>query len=308
MRWQANFCTDMLNLAEFKGLVHSEIAALPTVLYFHENQFEYPSQNTAHHDIQFSLTNFSSALAADLVWFNSAFNRDSMFAHLQKLSRKWRNYLPEESISLLQEQCEVFHPGIEAPPILREPKAPAKKLHLIWAARWEHDKGPDQLLQILTELENREVDFQLSVIGQSFQRVPEEFEQIASRFESRIVVWGYQDSRQSYWKALSDADVFLSTARHEFFGLSAVEAIRVGLYPLLPNQLAYPELLSQIDESESKRFLYNGIEQAVELIAASNDNWDGFQKLGLPRMMKERFDSVTQAKRMDAKIASVFAD
>ena len=37
--WDAVVCTDMLDLATLKGL-YPELP--PAVLYFHENQFEYP--------------------------------------------------------------------------------------------------------------------------------------------------------------------------------------------------------------------------------------------------------------------------
>jgi hypothetical protein len=35
----------------------------------------------------------------------------------------------------------------------------------------------------------------------------------------------------------------LSTAVHEFFGVSVVEAIYCGAAPVLPNRLSYPELI-----------------------------------------------------------------
>lgn len=56
--------------------------------------------------------------------------------------------------------------------------------------------------------------------------------------------WGYLDSRQSYWRALADCDVVVSTANHEFFGVSVAEAVSMGCIPLLPQRLAYPELVS----------------------------------------------------------------
>ena len=45
---------------------------------------------------------------------------------------------------------------------------------------------------------------------------------------------------------LAEADVFVSTASHEFFGIAAAEAIAVGLHPLFPNDLAYPEMIQRL--------------------------------------------------------------
>ena len=41
---------------------------------------------------------------------------------------------------------------------------------------------------------------------------------------------------------MNDADIALSTADHEFFGISMVEAAMAGCYCLVPNRLSYPEL------------------------------------------------------------------
>lgn len=302
IRWQAMFCTDMLNLAEFKGLVRPEIAKLPTVIYFHENQFAYPSQVEQDRDLHFSITNFSSALAADSIWFNSRFNRDSMVRELNKLCKQWPDYAPRTQLANVIDRSEVIYPGVEAAPKSRDQTIPTQPVHLIWAARWEHDKGPKDLLGLLRQLENQQVDFRLSVIGQSFRNVPPEFGQIRDEFSERLVHWGYQADREHYWNVLASGDLFLSTAHHEFFGLAACEAISAGLFPVLPNRLAYPELLNNLQTNESRIYLYDQLSDAADRIQNAIHRWDQFVSHDMATSFQSRFGEKQQAGQMDHRL------
>ena len=46
------------------------------------------------------------------------------------------------------------------------------------------------------------------------------FEEAFTRLGDHVVHWGYQESRQDYLAILRAADVAVSTAEHEFFGVS----------------------------------------------------------------------------------------
>jgi glycosyltransferase involved in cell wall biosynthesis len=80
-------------------------------------------------------------------------------------------------------------------------------------------------------------------------------------FNEHIDFWGYQNSREDYEHVLSQADVIVSTANHEFFGISVVEAIAAGAYPLLPNRLSYPEILGLGRVDGTEQFFYDGSAQ-----------------------------------------------
>jgi glycosyltransferase involved in cell wall biosynthesis len=255
-RWDLLFCSDMLNLAEFLGLAPRSVQDLPCIVYFHENQLTYPVQFESERDYQFAVTNMTSALAADAVWFNSAFHRDSFLQALETFLQRMPDHQPLDAISRIREKSAVHPPGV-AKVVERGERKPGP-LRILWAARWEHDKNPEDFFAALKLLEERQVPFRISVIGAQFRETPAVFVWARERFADRIDRWGYQPDRADYAAALREADVFVSTAVHEFFGLSAVEATLAGTYPLMPERLAYPEIFDLGTDATTRQFFYDG--------------------------------------------------
>jgi len=256
------WCTSMLDLAALRGLAPAWVGQLPAIVYFHENQLTYPDRKNDPRDHHFAITHLTSALAAvqsgGAVHFNSAFNRDSFLTAARKLLKQMPGPELDHVPDLIEAQCTVLHPGIDMPP--RSPKTSNAKtpLKILWAARWEHDKDPDAFFAALKKLKKRGIDFRLRVLGESFEHVPECFATAQKRFADHIDHWGYLPSRQAYEKALQTSDVIVSTARHEFFGLSVVEAVAAGCFPVLPRRLAYPEVFGNDD-----RFYYDGTPEGL---------------------------------------------
>lgn len=247
LQWDVLFCTDMLGLAEFRGLCPDPVSQLPTIAYFHENQLTYPTQQDEERDFHFAYSNMTSALAADVVWFNSNYHRDEFLTALRTLLRRMPDFGHEESVDQILAKSEIQHPGIEAsaPESIAERKErPADRpLRIVWASRWEHDKNPELFFAALDELSGLNVPFEISVLGESFRNSPACFEEAKAKLSSQIRHWGFAESRAEYLQILSESDVVVSTARHEFFGISVLEAVAAGCRPLIPNALAYPETL-----------------------------------------------------------------
>jgi glycosyltransferase involved in cell wall biosynthesis len=311
--WDIIVATDMMNVAELRGLTPS-LRDLPIVLYFHENQFAYPDRFARERDQHFAFTNFVSAVAADQIWFNSALNRDSMFTGLKEQANHWPDFVPCKAVESLSTKAQVQHPGLEVPsfdwPEIEYVRAEriqnGNPLHLIWAARWEHDKNPADLLVALRRLREKGIPFRLSVIGEQFRNVPSEFDVIRREFDEQIQRWGFQSDRESYWQALCDADVFVSTASHEFFGLAAAEAISAGLFPLLPDRLAYPELLSSSSQRSGANYLYGqSAEQLADALEVLHHNRDLLMSTDLGECFRGRFSWTIRVNEMDARLQSV---
>lgn len=250
------FCSDMLNLAEFAALAPVEISRLPKVIYFHENQLTYPVRIEDERDYQFAMTNLTSALAADAVWFNSRFHMNSFLEALVKFLKSMPDFQPLEVTEIIRAKSSVHPPGIAD--LTGLPEREPGPIRILWAARWEHDKNPELFFEAIEILKANEVQFKLSVIGQSFRDRPDVFSEAHRRFAGHIDHWGYQKTRPVYERVLQQSDVIVSTANHEFFGISVVEAIAAGAYPLVPNRLSYPEILGLAQIENAEQFFYDG--------------------------------------------------
>ncbi len=254
--WDVIFCSDMLNLAEFLGLAGPKLKKIPSIVYFHENQLTYPSRFEQERDNHFAMTNMTTALAATRVWFNSSFHRDDFLAALKAFLKRMPDHRPLDAIDGLRKKSKVYPQGIKSFTVRRQRSAGL--LHILWAARWEHDKNPEDFFEALKNVKESNTDFRLSVIGEQFKDAPEVFTWARDFFADHIDRWGYQDSHAGYENALGEADIIVSTAHHEFFGISVVEAIAAGAYPVLPKRLSYPEIISGIETATENEFFYDG--------------------------------------------------
>ena len=258
--WDILFCTDMLNLAEFIGLSSRKIQALPRVIYFHENQLSYPSQNPDQRDLHYAYINFTSALCADEIWFNSAWHKENFIQSLEQWLLRMPDFRPRKEINTIADKSLVHHPGIESDCIAVEHKKPNDCLTILWAARWEHDKNPQCFFKALSHLKNNNIPFKLNIIGSSSKTIPAEFIQAQQDFSDHINTWGFIENRDDYMHILQSSDVVVSTAIHEFFGIAVMEAVAAGCIPVLPDRLAYPETMGGFKQSEYD-FFYDGSDQ-----------------------------------------------
>ncbi|XP_055086579.1 glycosyltransferase-like domain-containing protein 1 isoform X3 [Periophthalmus magnuspinnatus] len=115
-------------------------------------------------------------------------------------------------------------------------------LHIVWPHRWEHDKNPALLFWVLLRLKDRGLDFRVSVLGERFSEEPEVFAESRDLLENHILHWGFLESKDQFYKVLTESDLVLSTAKHEFYGVSMLEAVHCGCFPLVPDALVYPEI------------------------------------------------------------------
>ena len=114
---------------------------------------------------------------------------------------------------------------------------------VLWNQRWEYDKNPAAFFRLMNRLDDAGHTFRLILAGERFQEQPDEFEKAFKRYAERILHYGYAEDFEEYSRLLHRADLVVSTAIHEFFGIAMMEALYCGCHPLLPNRLSYPELI-----------------------------------------------------------------
>ncbi len=240
--------TDMVHLPVWLGLVRRALPARTvTVCYMHENQLTYPWRPGEKPDLTYALINWLSQVAADGVLFNSRYHRASWFDALPRLLKHYPDFNHLELMDEVSARSRVAPVGIEC--ALYDPAAddhdrvPGLPPLIVWNQRWEYDKRPDRFFRLLYRLEEAGIPFRLAVAGENFRNAPAEFAEARRRLAHRIVHWGYLAERADYHALLRQADLVISTADHEFFGVSILEAVCAGAFPLLPQRLSYPELI-----------------------------------------------------------------
>jgi glycosyltransferase involved in cell wall biosynthesis len=280
-RFDLILATDMLDLATFLGLTRDLTAGIPVALYVHENQLTYPLPPGRPRDLAFSWINYTSALAADRIFFNSGFHRRAFLEALPGLVGRYHDHQERDLAEALTTKAQVLPPGIDLarldpitdrrPPTAdhRPPTADRRTGEeergrggegenvlnsqfsifnsqspvILWNSRWEYDKRPEVFFEALRALEARGVDFRVIVAGEHIDPNEPNFAAARAWLAPRTLAWGYAPDLATYRDLLWQADIVVSTAIQEFFGISIVEAMYCGCVPVLPRRLSYPELL-----------------------------------------------------------------
>jgi len=266
----AIIATDMVNLPAWLGLVRQQLpSTVPILYYMHENQLTYPTRAGEKPDLTYGMINWLSQLAADHVAFNSSYHVDAWFAALPGLLKHFPDYNHLAAIETVRAKSSVLPVGIDCSRIqergtssLAETTLPTTPPLIIWNQRWEYDKNPHAFFACLYALKAQQIPFRLAIAGENFRRAPREFTEARKRLAAEIIHWGYVKTYGDYVALLQQADLVLSSAIHEFFGISILEAIAAGTFPLLPNRLSYPEL---IPPELHPACLYNSEEELLTL-------------------------------------------
>ena len=291
--------TDMVNLPALMALARPWFHQVPVHLYMHENQLTYPVPPGEKRDLTYAMINVLSMAAADRVHFNSAYHRDAFFEALPRLLKHFPDYNHLAIIPSLRAKSDVLPVGLDLAffDAYRPSQGPEPgPLRILWNQRWEYDKNPGDFFRAIQVLDEEGWDFQLIIAGENFRRQPQEFEEARVRWGDRMVHFGYAADRADYARLLWQADVVVSTAIHEFFGVSVLEAIYCAAYPLLPARLSYSELLPP---QLHARHLYTDLQDLIARLRWAVQHPDQVRAHSV-RWVAEPYDWRVLAARYDA--------
>jgi glycosyltransferase involved in cell wall biosynthesis len=241
-RFDSILCSTFIDVAVLRCLLAKKRIYLPLGIYFHENQFSYPGQVPDSGMFQFCAINFTSALCADLLAFNSQYNLETFLQGVRGYLKKATDMKLSSCVEMLSAKATVLYPGMDYTFIDNSPAQQKNKDPIVlWNHRWEHDKDPETFFEGLFALQKK-FSFKLIVLGEQFRQQPSVFAKAKQRLEGRLIHFGYVPDKGEYARLLKLADIIVSTAVHEFFGISVLEGVRAGCIPLVPDRLSYQEL------------------------------------------------------------------
>ena len=253
--------TSMLDLTTFLALTRSASANIPVGIYFNENQLTYPwspqdRDKKKKRDNHYSFINYTSALAADKVFFNSNYHKESFLNALPNFLQQFPDKRGKENIEVIRNKSEVLHLGLDLNRFNKFRSSEEEKnseATILWNHRWEYDKNPEEFFETLIKLKNDNISFKLIVLGEQNEMNPKIFDKAKELLQHEILHWGYADTFEEYARWLWRADILPVTSNQDFFGGSVIEAMYCDCFPLLPNRLAYPE---HLPEELEREFLY----------------------------------------------------
>lgn len=289
------FCSSVLNLTELLGLCPMLAdRSVRKIVYFHENQLVYPVRAAKERDFQYGYNQILTALAADLVVFNSTFNQTSFLENIQS----HLNSQPDHRADWLSIRGQIEGKSLvlyfpidwsSLPLSIVTINVSGEPLRIVWPHRWEHDKNPDGFFTVLLKLKAEGHRFIVSILGETYAQVPEIFDTSKAALGSDFIAhWGYLPSRKDYYEVLSQSHVVVSTAYHEFFGVSMLEATYLGCLPLVPNRLVYPELYPKDCVYNTDQQLFKKLRSYCIKPSLVQDHRNRFQ----PQVICERLKAV----------------
>jgi len=180
----------------------------------------------------------------------------------------------------------------------------SKGFNLAWVGRLHSDKNPALVLQIMAELKKRDPRYRCFMIGRSQDKIIESYINFMiqeMKLENQVI---YQGATSDVISWLSDKSFLLNTSVVEGHPVAVLEAMLLGLKPILHN------FVGGATEMFPPDLVYNTAAEAVELVLSEHYHPEFYrnfveERYPFQQIMEENF-SLINAKpgiRMAPKIS-----
>ena len=277
-----------IDLATVFGLVHRSKRRPPTLLYMHESQIGYPPGPKGGQPYRAMINDWNAITTADRIAVATQFHADLLVEKMPDFANGLVHGSGSKIKSILN-NVHVLPVGIAASGL--RPITLGGPIRVLWNHRWSHDKNPGEFVHAVTILAAEGHEFELYALGEVEPGGEKAYGRLKSHLADRVLLSGRQ-TYDIYRQVLCRSDVVISTAQHEFFGLAVAEAIAAGARPLLPDRLAYPEI---VPDDLSSKFLYRGsLEDALRsTLTQSRDDVHRYRQQTMEYVSKFSWRDVT---------------
>ncbi|MDB5297276.1 MAG: glycosyl transferase, group 1 [Phycisphaerales bacterium] len=229
--------SEALNLANLLRLVPA-LAAVPTVVYFHDNQLLPPTDPAAarrgsDRDGPLDLVNLNSAQAATEVWFNSVYHRQAFFALARAVVDRHPELAGRDPLAGIRDKARLVRPPVDVSAVdavRRGPDRPDRRPRTLFVDT--RDAHVPLLNAAVGVLRRKRVAFDLLTVGPTDALDP---------LVVRKAIPEHDDAAQL--RGMFTAAAFLSVRPSAPCDYQALRALAAGCRPVLPSAGVYPELL-----------------------------------------------------------------
>ena len=302
--WKRDFdmivATDLMNLGDLRTLQRAYIQDIPVVWAGHEHQLEWPSEGLkSAGDMNLLFANVVSTLCADRCFLESDWSYRSYLDKLKEL-------VSPQIYDRIAEKTFVLYMGVELEAFDRFRVAKQYEVPtILFNHRLEPDKNPGEFFRALEILNQEGLDFKVIVTGQPLgSKAPPDVERGVKALGDKIQHFGFVEDYQKFVELYWQSNICVSTALHEYFGMSVVEGMYCENWPIFPNRLTYPMF---IPKEFHQDHLYNDFDDLVNKLRWAITHVSELKNRNFRDRMK-RYDWNTVRDEWDTKFREIHAD
>jgi hypothetical protein len=287
------FTSEAMNLASLLRMM-PQLAAAPSVVYFHDNQLPDLSLRAASgDDNSLDLVNLNTAQAATEIWFNSSYHKQMFFIFARALIERHRELSTHDPIPELVAKARLFCPPVDLNLIheLQNSSQPIeRKARTIFVET--RDADVQLLNHAIAKLRKQHVPFNLITVGPVDSLDPA---------VERTTVSEYDEIGQT--RGMFASSTIVSVKPNAASDYLVVRALAAGCRPVLPDAGVYPELLPE-PLHRAALYAVDADPLADHIALAIGSNAPAWKPQDAKPALKA-FDAMTQCRLIDERIEQI---